>query len=90
MPVQLADSDQLEDVNMIEESINTTALFTLEDITEATKQSNFNKGLGPDCFDGNLLTQNEQLGVKVMTEIADALKNSRIPDYLRVGRLVPL
>ena len=25
-----------------------------------------------------------------MTEIADALNNSQIPDYLRVGRLVPL
>jgi hypothetical protein len=75
---------------MIEESINTTALFSIEDIMEATKQSKFNKGLGPDCFGGNLLTQNEQLGVKVMSEIADALNNSRIPDYLRVGRLVPL
>ena len=75
---------------MVEESISTTALFILEDITEATKQSNFNKGLGPDCFDGNLLAQNEQLGVKVMTEIAEALNNSQIPDYLRVGRLVLL
>ena len=75
---------------MIEETINTTALFNMEDIMEATKQSNFNKGLWPDCFDGNLLMQNEELGVKVMTEIADALNNSRIPDYLRVGRLVPL
>ena len=90
MAVQLADSDQREDVNMIEESINTTALFSVEDIKEAMKQSNFNKGLGPDCFDGNLIAQNEQLGVKVMTEIADALNNSQIPDYLRVGRLVPL
>lgn len=75
---------------MIEESIDTTALFNIEDIKEATKQSNLNKGLGHDYFDGNLLTQNEQLGVKVMTEIADELNNSRIPDYLRVGRLVPL
>ena len=75
---------------MTEESINTTALFSLEDIKEATKQSNFNKGLGPDCFDGNLITQNEQLGVKIMTEIANALNNSQIPEYLRVGRLVPL
>ena len=75
---------------MREESINITALFSVEDIKEATKQFNFNKGLGPDCFDGNLLTQNDQLGVKVMTEIPDALNNSRIPDYLRVGRLVPL
>ena len=90
MSVQMAESDQLEDVNMIEESISTTALFSVEDIKEATKQSNFNKGLGPDCFDGNLITQNEQLGVKIMTEIANALNNSQIPEYLRVGRLVPL
>ena len=90
MSSQVTDSDQLEDVSMIEESINTNALFSIEDIKEATKQSNFNKGLGPDCFDGNLLTKTEELGVKVMTEIADALNNSRIPDYLRVGRLVPL
>ena len=75
---------------MIEESINTTALFSVEHIKTATKQSNFNRGLGPDCFDGNLITQNEQLGVKVMTEIADALNNSQILYYLRVGRLVPL
>ena len=75
---------------MTEESIDTTALFSVEDIKEATKQSNFNKGLGPDCFDVNLLIQNEQLGVKVMTEIADALNNGHIPNYLRVGRLVPL
>ena len=59
MPIQVAESDYLEDVNMIEESINTTARFSVEHIKEATKQSNFNKGLGPDCFDGNLLTQNE-------------------------------
>ena len=75
---------------MIEESINTTALFSVEDIKEATKQSNFNKGLGPDCFDGNLISQNEQLGDKIMAEIANALNNSQIPEYLRVGRLVPL
>ena len=75
---------------MVEESIDMTALFSVEDIKEATKQLNFNKGLGPDCFDGNLITQNEQLGVKAMTEIADALNNSQIPEYLRVGRLVPL
>jgi hypothetical protein len=60
------------------------------DIRDATKQSNFNKGLGPDCFDGNQLKQNELFDVKVSSEIEDALNNSCIPDYLRVGRLVPL
>ena len=75
---------------MIDEDIDTTGLFSLEDVGEATKQSNFNKGLGPDCFDGNLLTQNGQLSDKILQEITDALNNSQIPEYLRVGRLVPL
>ena len=74
----------------MEEVIDTTGMFSLEDIEGATKQSNFNKGLGPDCFDGNLLNHHEQLRSKVVQEIADALNNSLIPEYLRVGRLVPL
>jgi hypothetical protein len=74
----------------MEEVIDTTGIFSLEDIEGATKQSNFNKGLGPDCFDGNLLTQHEELRNKVLQEITDALNNSLIPEYLRVGRLVPL
>ena len=75
---------------MADESINTSAIFSLDDIRLATKQSNFNKGLGPDCFDGNLLTKNVPLGEKMMQEIADSLNRSQIPEYLRVGRLVPL
>jgi hypothetical protein len=38
-----------------EEMINTTTTFTMDDVIAATKCSNFNKGLGPDCFDGNML-----------------------------------
>ena len=33
--------------------------FKLSVITEAIKSSNFNKGLGPDCFNGNILQLNE-------------------------------
>jgi len=37
-------------------NINTTSeIFRLADIIEAIKCTNFNKGLGPDCFDGNIL-----------------------------------
>ena len=37
-------------------NIDTTSdIFRLDDITEAIRCSNFNKGLGPDCFDGNIL-----------------------------------
>ena len=48
-----------EDDEMVDEMINTNALFSVDDIREATRQSNFNKGLGPDCFDGNVLNKNE-------------------------------
>jgi hypothetical protein len=51
------DIEAPEDDEMVDEMINTTALFSLDDIREATKQSNFNKGLGPDCFDGNALNK---------------------------------
>ena len=73
-----------------EEMINTMTTFTLDDVVAATKCSNFNKGLGPDCFDGNMLKSSVELNDKVMLEITDALNDMRIPEYLRVGRLVPL
>jgi hypothetical protein len=70
--------------------INIMTTFTKDDVITATKCSNFNKGLGPDCFDGNMLRSNVELHDKVMTEIIDALNDMRIPEYLRIGRLVPL
>ena len=33
----------------------TQGMFTLRDVEEAMKASNFNKGLGPDGFDGTIL-----------------------------------
>ena len=69
---------------------SSSQLFKLSEITEAIKNSNFNKGLGPDCFDGNILQLNELLCCKVSLEIMDALNQVDIPDYLRVGRMVPL
>jgi len=30
-------------------------VFTITDVVEAMKASNFNKGLGPDGFDGSML-----------------------------------
>ena len=55
MAINNLGDEQLEDTEMMEEQITTAAMFSLEDIKDAMKQSNFNKGLGPDCFDGNLL-----------------------------------
>jgi hypothetical protein len=73
-----------------EEMINTSSLFTMDDVVAATKCSNFNKGLGPDCFDGNMLKSSAELNVKIMAEVTDALNTMRIPEYLRVGRLVTI
>ena len=81
-----------DDVDMQIDTNSRTSVtpFTMEEVNEAVKSSNFNKGLGPDCFDGNLLRNNNQLNEKVITEITGALNDTSIPEYLRVGRLVPL
>ena len=70
--------------------IDTTEIFRLTDIVEATKSSNFNKGLGPDCFDGNILQADSTLCDRISYEIQDVLNQGEMPDYLRVGRMVPL
>ena len=71
-------------------STNEPFTFTYEELDEAAKNCNFNKGLGPDCFDGNLIRSNDDLGTKAIYEIVEALNSVSIPEYLRVGRLVPL
>ena len=78
------------DDNEDEEMIDIAAMFTVDDVSAAAKSSNFNKGLGPNCFDGNILKSSVELNEKILTEFADALNTLRIPEYLRVGRLVPL
>ena len=65
-------------------------IFRLSDISEAIKSSNFNKGLGPACFNGNILQSDQTLCDKVSYEILDALNQGDIPEYLRIGRMVPL
>jgi hypothetical protein len=44
--------EEIEYVMQIDPASGT---FKLSDIMSAIKRSNFNKGLGPDCFDGNIL-----------------------------------
>ncbi len=65
-------------------------IFRLSDISEAIKSCNFNKGLGPDCFDGNILQSDQILCDKVSYEIMEALNQGDIPEYLRIGRMVGL
>ena len=78
------------DVEMHGEMIHTGSMFNTDDILEAAKCSNFSKGLGPDGFDGNIMRTNGDLNGKVTAEITDALNTMNIPEYLGVGRLVPL
>ena len=69
-------------------------LFTTSDVTEAMKASNFNKGLGPDGFDGCMLKPDDathRLTQEITAQITTLLKNPMsIPEYLYEGRLVPL
>jgi hypothetical protein len=78
------------DDNEDQEMINTASMFTVDEVSIAAKSSNFNKGLGPECFDGNMLKSSAELNDKILAEITDALNTMRIPEYLKIGRLVPL
>ena len=65
-------------------------MFDTDDVVSAAKCSNFNKGLGPDCFDGIMLKSSSDLNDRLLVEITDALNTANLPEYLKVGRLVPL
>ena len=54
-------------------STNEPFTFTYEEVDEAAKNCNFNKGLGPDCFDGNLIRNNDELSTKVIYEIVESI-----------------
>ena len=50
--------DTGEDLGMLRfeaEADAAQGMFTMRDVEEAMKASNFNKGLGPDGFDGTIL-----------------------------------
>ena len=44
-------------------------LFTLEDVLEALRNCNFNKGIGPDWFNGSVLKGDPRLRDEVAKEI---------------------
>jgi hypothetical protein len=69
--------------------INIT-LFTKKDVIETIKSSNFNKGLDPNCFYGNVSGSNNRLKSNVVDDIVNALNVASIPEYVRIDRLVPL
>ena len=52
------------------------------DITDAIQACNFNKDLGPDCYDGSIIQTNEVLSQKIAYEIMDSLNLRDVPNYL--------
>ena len=66
------------------------AYFSTIDIEQAMSMCNFNKGVGPDGFDGNILKNNEQLRQRIVNELSHMMSQCRLPEYMRQGRLVPL
>ena len=67
------DDDEVMRINT--SNSNDVSTFSNEEVLEAVKNSNFNKGLGPDCFDGNVMKDNLQLQEKVVVEITNALNS---------------
>jgi hypothetical protein len=69
-------------------------MFTISDVEGAMRASNFNKGLGPDGFDGTILKPGDPshlLTQEIAAQLRDLLNNPMsIPTYLYEGRLVPL
>ena len=53
------DDDEVMRINT--SNSNDVSPFTQEEVLLAVKSSNYNKGLGPDCFDGNVMKNNPQL-----------------------------
>ncbi len=53
------DDDEVMRINT--SNSNDVSPFTQEEVLLAVKSSNYNKGLGPDCFDGNVMKNNTQL-----------------------------
>ncbi|KEJ82912.1 Ubiquitin carboxyl-terminal hydrolase [Oxytricha trifallax] len=70
--------------------INMEAFFNIEDVEKAIKESNFNKAIGPDGFDGKILTKSEEILKTVSEKITEWLKSGKIPQYIKEGRLILL
>ena len=68
--------------------------FSVEEVRDAIRVCNFNKGLGPDGFHGAILQPDDPthaLTLNIVAQVQHFLNEpNMIPDYLREGRLVPL
>ena len=64
--------------------------MTEDEIEAALTQCNFNKGVGPDGFDGRILEKDEIVKKLIVKEISTIMNNGNIPEHLKTARLVPL
>ena len=65
-------------------------IISEEEVASAIAQCNFQKGIGPDGFDGRLLEMDEGIKNQITKEIKTILNEIKIPDHLKTARLVPL
>lgn len=59
MRVDGGDSNSLSNDMRMSDGLDGVPMFSTTEIEIAAKESNFNKGLGPDGFDGNVLKNSE-------------------------------
>ena len=65
-------------------------LFSELEIATALSQCNFNKGIGPDGFDGRIIQKDEEVKAILTKEITAMINCGQVPDHLKIARLVPL
>ena len=46
--------------------------------------------MGPDGFDGAILFKSQEIMTKVSNDLAIALNSGKIPDFLKISRVIPL
>lgn len=64
--------------------------ISMDEVTAAISQCNFNKGIGPDGFDGMIFQKDPTIKEFIAHEIVNMLHEGAIPDHLKRARLVPL
>ena len=76
------EEDRLMWERFTESAEATRGIFTTQDVEEAMRASNFNKGLGPDGFDGTILqpgNPDHRLTQEITGQIWPARKSAEDP-----------
>ena len=66
----------------------TMGKFNINDVEEAIKQVNFNKGIGPDMLDGSCLI-NDLIRKNFTSQLLDILNGiSTMPEFFKKNKLI--